>query len=296
MRTQKTCFLAAPFGASTDVLVKELQRQGFRVRDGRTLALPGTSVLEEIRAAVRAADLMCAVLPSRPSPNAYLEIGLAVGLAKPVALFAEIGAELPSDLAGLTYCRAGLQDGPELARFLSVFLKHYPKKARPISSRPRRSAAKLGEAQAARARNLLGAAHGLELEKLISDLLSEVGYVVSQPYGERKGAVDFAVWIDALQATIGNPVPVEVKANISTPIALREAETQLRKHLERVGTKLGLLVYAPHGEIPFPAASPGFPIVVRLSGARLIDLLEEGSFESEILRVRNQVAHGTSLS
>lgn len=290
--SQKDCFVAAPFGAVIDVLVQELERRGFRVRDGRTLALSGRSVLESVRTAVNDADLICAVLPARPSPNAYLEIGLAVGLSKPIALFAEIGTDLPSDLAGLTYSRAALQDSLEIGRFLDVFLKHHPKQPRRSASRPKQIVSKLSRSVAVQARDALAASRGATVEQVFRDLFSEVGYVVSEPYGERKESVDFAVWIDGLQGAVGNPIPVEVKANVSSLAALDAAEAQLRRHLEQVGTKLGILIYTSQSGREFPAVSSAWPLVLRLTGTRAIDSLATGSFESEILKMRNRVAHG----
>lgn len=290
--SQKDCFVAAPFGAVTDILVQELKQRGFKVRDGRTLGVTGRTVLESIRSAVSDADLICAVLPARFSPNAYFEIGLAVGLSKPIAVFAEAGTELPSDLAGLTYCRAALRDALEIGRFLDVFLKHHRKEPTRSASRSKRAVPKLSRSAAAKARAALAASRGYAVEALLRDLFSQVGYVVSEPYGERKESVDFAIWIDALQGAAGNPIPVEVKSNISSLVVLNEAEEQLRRYLDRVGTKLGILIYTSERGTKFPGASSAWPLVLRFSGSQTIESLAAGSFASEILKIRNQVAHG----
>ncbi|SRR6266542_729326 len=285
-----SCFLSAPFGADTRILEAALKTRGFRVVDGRTLA-PAEPLLDEIRKAIADASLVCVVAPSTLSVNTALELGMAVGIAKRLIAFAPLGTQFPSDLAGIMYCSAPLDDSKGIATFLDAFLAHGTAKTKPSrlsTSRQR----KLSRAQSRDLKAHLIASSGRQFEMVVKELFERAGYVVSETMGAEDRGADFALWIDGLQYAFGNPVVVQVKDRLTVPSAAH-TEQALRAAIETTRSRLGLLVYRTGGRsVDRIPSSPTWPLIVSLEVNELIKLLEQGGLEKELINLRNAAVHG----
>src|SRR5262245_24662424 len=56
----------------------------------------------QLRHALRSADFIIALLPGYGQPtNVLFEIGVAVGMRRPLLIFAESGADIPSNISGV---------------------------------------------------------------------------------------------------------------------------------------------------------------------------------------------------
>src|SRR5437764_12229948 len=119
-----------------------------------------------------------AVLPETGRPNVYFEIGLAVGLAKQVAVFAGRSTSLPNDVADLTYSRADLNDNTAVGKFLDVFLHHSKQRPRTGAGR-QQSSHRLTEQEYSTFSRHIAQATGRELEQIVLDVFRKAGYVVS---------------------------------------------------------------------------------------------------------------------
>jgi hypothetical protein len=288
MQRPKTCFVSSPYGADTTPLTAELEERGIEVVDGRSVSVSG-SIRQTLAEQVARADFCLAVLPNQPSPNAFIEIGLALGLAKPLALLVDRDVQLPSDLSGLTYIRAPLSNRPAIALYLDAFLAHYQS---PKASRIAKGAAnRLSKADYDATTLQISAARGQALEGAVREMFGRAGYVVAPPLSSTDKAADFAVWFDDLQASLGNPVLVEVKGGQPTAEALAKAEDKLRTALQERAGRLGLLVYRSPDSREL-SANPSWPLIIRISTLRLAEALHDGSLGREILDLRNSIAHG----
>jgi hypothetical protein len=219
----RSCFLSAPFGVDTRALEQELRDRGFSVTDGRTI-VPAAPVVSTIRKGISNADLVCVVTPSTLSANTAFEMGLAVGISKNVLVFAPLGSTLPSDVVGITYCSAALDDNRAIGKFLDAFLAHG---RTPITSdEPSVKRHRLPPAEAKRMRGELAHASGKRFEQLVKQLFEASGFIAAEAGGPGEHGADFAVWVDLLQHAFGNPVIVEVKDRLHGQ-GLVEAEDTL---------------------------------------------------------------------
>jgi len=104
--------------------------------------------------------------------------------------------------------------------------------------------------------------------------------------------VDFAIWSDALQPVMGNPLLVEVKGELRGADALRKAAQQLSTATAAAGTGWGLLLY---GDVSISderllLAVP--PNVLVLSLSTLFEEMRERPFAEIVKDLRNRRVHG----
>jgi Restriction endonuclease len=292
-QTSRSCFLSAPFGTDTRTLERELKKRGLSVTDGRTLA-PGAPLIEEIRERISETDLVCVVGSVDLPASSAFEIGIAIGMAKQVVAFAPLGTALPNDLLGITYCSAALDDRLGIATFLDAFLAHGRTKRWGKAGEV--TVPKLTKAQSRDLRRQLARVHGSAFEAAVRDLFDLAGYVASETVVTSDRGVDFAIWIDNLQHAFGNPILVEVKDHLDE-WSVGHVEEALRSAMVRTRSRLGLLVYrATSHSAKRALVSRSWPLVLRLEAGDLIQLLERGTFESELIRRRNRVVHGVEES
>lgn len=289
----RPCFLSAPFGLDTRLLEAELRKRGFSISDGRTLK-PGTPLVDEVRKKISQADLVCVVAPSTLSLNAAFELGLAVGTAKRALVFAPLGTLMPTDLAGITYSSARLDDKKAIGSFLDAFLEYG--RSRPVQGQAPSEPHRLPHSESKRLRGALGRASGLKFEQLVKELFEASGYIASEPTDTQEGGVDFAVWADHLHHSFGNPILVQVKDRVRGPLSSDTAAV-LRSALDRTRGRLGLLIYRKADpKLRQALVSTSWPLVMCLEVRELLSLLENGQLESRLIDIRNRAAHGIGNS
>ena len=246
--TLQTSFISAPLGVDTQPLRAALVERGVTPRDALD-ALVGSYLPRTLQAAIGNADFVCAVVPAGPiDANVFLEIGIGIGAGRPCLVFVAPNAELPALLQGQPYARASLDDGEALRFHLDVFLKNVARNGRSRESVRREPHVAANPALIATAISRLTAweAQGsppreIELVQLLADLFEAAGYVTSTAsasLGHDGSRADLAVWVDELQAMIGNPLVIEVSVQRPTPMKARQLQKALREHQ----TPLGLLV------------------------------------------------------
>src|SRR5262245_34470394 len=89
---------------------------------------------------------------------------------------------------------------------------------------------------------MIASAKPIELEALVADALREAGVDVLTT-SPRDQEADLAIWSDALQPFVGNPLLVEIKARLQGQRAVADAAQQLAKYVTAAGGLWGLLLY-----------------------------------------------------
>jgi hypothetical protein len=129
------------------------------------------------------------------------------------------------------------------------------------------------------------------VERLVVQALRGAGAdIVSEASNPDLGA-DIAVWSDALQPFIGNPLLIEVKSRIGTD-EIRRAADQLFTAVASSGGSWGLLLYGRGSEelSPSPRGLP--PTILTSPIEELIQQLRTRSFAEVVRDLRNQRVHG----
>ena len=290
----QTCFITAPAGGNLEVLIDALHRRNIRVVAPENHAA-GQEIGSEITDLLSRVDLVIGVMTrAQRSQWALFELGIAWGMGKRILLFAPPkSSHLPSTLRHFLTVRANISNreavqfaldqvlaAPETSQRLAITRK----KTRPLGT--------AADAYLQGSINLAETLRGAELEHLIARALSEAGVEVVTSAPGKDDGVDLAIWSDALQATVGNPLLVEIKAQLPARGLTSEVAQRLARYVSDAGGRWGLLLYGSGPEkiknLP--------PNVLALSIVALFEHLKNRSFEEVVRDLRNRRVHGSDIA
>jgi hypothetical protein len=193
-------------------------------------------------------DFVIAAVGSKAS-NVFFELGLAAAIHKPVLLLVERETSIPTFVPHTTFVISDLKDSKILRLAVKRFLTEVDERS--PRNRPRvhveldpevnRESIERIVKELRKGRDSLS---GSAIERLTADLLwtATSTTVEEQRPGTDRG-VDFALWNDALQASLGSPLLVEVKAGNISPQRFRETYNQLAQQVLRLGAAAEILLY-----------------------------------------------------
>lgn len=293
----KTCYVSAPAGADLAALWNALQSRRLRVLVPDGLAI-GTDWASEGRRLMSQVDLVIGVLTSdRWSSWVLFELGQASALGRRIMLIAvpEAGP-IPFALRHVLVLRIDLTNQEAIGFALDQVLS--------ASGRPTEDRVMRPEGLT----NLGTRADGLmvALDRSIADndehstvevvaeaiRYSGADIVAVSPSGDK--GVDVAVWCDALEPLVGNPLLVEVKTRIRDENEADRATQQLVSYLGESGTRWALLLYDDCGDLEHQVWPASYPSVLTLSLRSLVKSLRTQAFPELIRDLRNRRVHGVS--
>jgi hypothetical protein len=291
--SRKSCFVIAPYQVQVGSFLEALRTQNVEPFFISDFLKSGSFAISSLRSAFKSVDLVIALLiPGHILDNVIFEIGLAVGMSRPLLVFAERGLKLPSDLRGLRVnfvdLSALVNTIPEIQKFLEPKLKsefvasRYDSLGPPDRARPRLKGPALSDELRRLRSAIVHRPSAAQLESDLSRLLTVVGWTVAEARSSAKTrAPDLAVWIDEIQKDVGNPLAVEVKTSLS-PQELARAVEQLSHYVTSSGAKAGILLYGGP-EIPLERnVAQRFPPIFAFTLEQLADLLEQEKFPAAL--------------
>ena len=301
----KTCFISATLDTDTSKLRQSLEQHGVEWTDAASAMTVGASLNQSVYHAIQEAYFVCAVLNSGyESTFISFEMGVAVGLQKPLLIFVAPDVKLPSGFEEFVYARTDLQDSEPINFTLNLFLAHaHPKIEQPcIPEKQTSTAINLQWAWD----NIAAIKHGVNASPSSEDgalfaatvlnLFEAAGALVANSSVPDLDGADMAVWFDALQGNFGNPILVECKTGYITEDRLVQAENKLMGFLAKTQAKAGLVIYSDREGRQFIPKSKTSPYILRFSIEEFIAAVESGDFASSLLAKRSQLLHGRSLA
>jgi hypothetical protein len=227
-------------------------------------AVAGTDLISEISSAIRAADLLVALVTTN-NPNVFYEIGLAAGANVPTLIVALTPELLPAHLVSIPYVH--------LTGDVSRDLHEVVQRTKALAEPPRPKPVGLGSAHAAllaaaREPTLLEALSPMEFEALTKRLFEERGYRVLGGRSDEAWGSDFLidvgdrglVAVEVKKLSRQGRVSVETVRNVSAAVAA-------------VGASSGMVVSSSG----FTTAAQAFAQATRVALVGLPDLLESTS-------------------
>lgn len=291
----KTCFVSAPTGLKLSTLRESLLAHGIRPLIPEELTA-GTDWASEIQRQMQDADLVIGVLPGhKQAPSVIFELGQAWALGKRILLIASPKAEwLSFPLNRVLVLRVDVKNRSALDFALDQFLSA-PANREPEPPRmpfERKALGQRADGLLKRLEEWRHLGNGRTLEAIVGDALRDAGTDVVVESHEHERGADLAVWSDALQPFVGNPLLVEVKSRIQDKASVKQATEQLTGYLATSGARWALLVYGdgPASTAALWASTP--PNVIALSAAELLEALRGRSFPEVIRDLRNERVHG----
>jgi hypothetical protein len=291
-RDIKTCYIAAPAGTNLSPLSDALRSRGINVVAPASLS-SGVDLNGGVKETISTADLVIGVLTNeRRSQWVLFELGQAIALGKQALLLVprRLSSLLP-DLAGVLTIRANPSNSDAIEFALDQILASpQPKAVRPTVPSMSRPLGAEADFLLQSYQNELASGGYRVAEQLVADALRRSGLnlvVESETQGRR---VDIAVWSDALQPYVGNPLLIEVKHRLRSSSELQAAARQLALQVVASGSLWGLLLYGQGPEIEM--RSSGDPRVLVMSISELLNNMRARSFEEIIRDQRNARVHG----
>jgi hypothetical protein len=239
-------------------------------------------------------DLVIGVLTrERRSQWVLFELGQAWAKGKRVLLFAPPNsAHLPSTLRRFLTVRANLSNREAIEFALDQVLA--APEATPTSIARHKETRPLGttaESYLQGSFELMTTLRPAQLEDLVATALRETGVDVVAKAQDRAYGADLALWSDAWQQSVGNPLLVEIKTRLPSQGAAADAAQNLAKHVAASGSRWGLLLF---GEGPAQLKSLP-PTVLALPIETLFRRLQNETFDDIVRDLRNRRVHGASF-
>jgi len=294
-----TCFVS--FSPDSSRLALELidVLDGMGIEGAYHDELASHEISREVLSAIEAADFICAVTGAQPADaQVAFELGLALGLGKPVLLLTKTGSDIGYDLAGriqVVRTKSGHID--EVRRDVSRFVKHVRLKPTKDSN-DETSLNQQGQLQgelshlrgikdvALRRRSLTG---------LVAEAFEQQGAEVLREGGVGRAAeYDLLVWSDPLVSELGGPIIVECKyyagGTGSVLVNARHAFNQLASFVESSSAKVALLVYDHDRPNHLTLTEYETPQALAFSIDDFVMAIEAGHLADEIRRKRARAA------
>jgi len=294
-----SCFISAPFGANLGALTRVLDRAQIQWEWATSNLDLSDQLPGDLRKIIRGVDFVVGViLADSASDNIMFEVGLAVGMGKPVLLIVSDQRKVPSDLASIPSVQASLNDEKALELHLDLLIRSSRQGTRyPASGQPgTRSTGPLRDfGLRTSVRYDSEPENALEAE-LVTLIEQAGGRTLLHPRTEgetRQFTPDMLFWLPAADTELLNPAVVELKGRLLTAQQLVAAEEQLLLFLQQTGVRTGLLIVRGLGQ-ESRAEFRGSPLVnvFRLDFEKFRNLISEGGLASYLHQQRNRAAHG----
>lgn len=260
---------------------------------------PAENLATRIQSLIHGADAMIAVLGSGPgTENVFYEIGYASALRKPILILLRPGLTIPEFAAGARFVVADIMDSEVLGLGVKTFLRGLTKRGssrnKPTASKANKKSDKvLIQALVHRVVEQRSSISPREAERLVADLLRAAAVTeIEEQTASRDHGVDFAVWSDALQSSLGNPILIEVKAGNLDHGRLQTAYERLVSQVLGSGARFGILLYLDHSGKRFKRPNKWIPSVLVLDVEDLANELLSKSFPNALMERRNRLVHG----
>ncbi|MCI0461056.1 MAG: hypothetical protein L0Z62_29255 [Gemmataceae bacterium] len=289
----RRAFIAAPASVDTSVLREALQRRGIVPYEMDEVDAPGLGLLDLLDDCVKKADLVVTVLGQGIKDNALVELGYALASKKRVLAIVPPGEDPP--LPAVPYLRT-LPTNREAIEFGLDRILSVPPGWRPAKKEPALRTKPLGSHADALLRQLHAATPPREqdLEHVVQEALSASGITARNYSAEpttEDGWADFAIWSDDFEPWVGNPLLIEVRAQLRGPTEREAALAQLTSLLDRTHTGWALLLHGGQEFGPQVEAAP-HPRVFVLTIEQFLESLREQSLGELLRRMRNRRVHG----
>lgn len=287
------CHVVIPAGIGTRSLDKTFRELSVRTVAPDQIAPAGETIPVRLRASMRSVDFVLAVFNGE-SESVLFELGVAAGLHKATFLVLLGEFDIPFSLRSFPSVRLDSLDDDALTFHLRLFVRNLGKR----SVSPNALAHKTANRQASSFWGLTppdGLVSESQLEMEVRLGLEAAGVVASaQPRftANDGGALrpDLVAWFDGMPESLGNPIIIEVKQNLS---AAKNVLSQMSRYMRAANTRSSLII-AGTGEYGISAKIVDAGCVFILSASTLFDELAKGSLFDALVKERNLASHEAS--
>jgi len=257
---------------------------------------PGSDWSEWISRKIGDVDLVIGILTSeRRSQWVLFELGQAAALGRQVVLIAPPKlASFPLDLKRLLVIRGGPKSRSAIDFALDQILAspERPTRSPPVGTPSKRTLGSDADPIITDLQSAIELNDYHSVERLVVQALRGSGADIVTEASNRELGADLAVWSDALQPFVGNPLLIEIKSRFRGTNELLRAANQLSAAVAARGGNWGLLLYGHGSQELAPGLRGAPPTVLIFSIGELVEQLRTRSFAEVIRDLRNRRVHG----
>jgi hypothetical protein len=291
-------FISHSAAQNIEPLLSLLKSENIKSHDSFDLAA-GHDIAEGILSSISRSDAVIAVLSNDLGfANVSFEIGYATALRKPMLLLLNPAASMPGFAYNMRHIVSDITDSEVLKigikRFLEEATKRSPSRRKDnqpkTTMNPNENTIRNLANRIAQDRATIDARTA---EEIVANLLRAAAVtLVEEQSGSRDRGVDFAVWSDALQTSLGNPILIEVKAGNLDHARLQNAYERLVSQVLGSEARFGVLLYLDHSGRRFKRPANWVPSVLALDVEDFAHELLSKSFANALMEKRNSLVHG----
>jgi hypothetical protein len=298
-RSFKSCFITAPFGVNLGALTGVLDRAEIQWEWAKSNLDISDRLPGDLRRIIKGVDFVIGViLGDSVAPNIMFELGLAVGMRKPVLLIVADQTRVPFDLSSIPSLRASLDDEKALELHLDLLIRSARQGPRYSVSGPSGTSSRgplrdLSFHDSTRYESKPDSALEGELVSLIEQAGGRT-LLHPQHQGEAQHFTpDMLFWLPTADVELLNPAVVEVRGHLQSPKQLFDVEEQLLHFLQQTGVRTALLIVRGLGdEARREHRGSQLSNVFRLDFEKFRSLIRNHGLASYLHQERNRAAHG----
>lgn len=283
------CFISAAAGTNISAVVRVLKKHEIEVVDSVPPA--GAEPLSSISKLFGQADFVLGVIgDERGSASTLFEIGLAIGIGKPVGTVVAPSISIPTTLRGFFSVFAEPSDEEALEFNIPIFLKTIrsssPKNV--IKSQmPSHATARIGPRDSSQSTST-SQEHSLVEQEIAEALRGFAGASIVER-SPKPGQADFVAWIPSLQSDFGNPVVFEAKSTIAA-VDTDVLRNQMARFFSIPGLKTVIVAHPDEDHARMQFTGDGYLFVFGLSELKRV--LANDELNEMLVALRNKAAHG----
>lgn len=283
MNVMKKCFIIAPFDVNLkDIKFHLLSKYNVKSYDTSDIDI-FTNAINELKNKIVESDFVLAILFGDGLSNIYFELGLTIGIDKPIFLITDKYSKIPDLLSDLTYVYADNLDIEKIDFVLSVFIKKSIKE-----KKKERIFRKLPE-NIEIPGYLIKAIKGYEFELKVKKIL-ELDSTLTVVKQRETDPFDLVIWSDTFVNYFSNPIMVEIKRNPRKHTLIKTSE-RMQKYLIKMNLNLGIIIYKGK-KLDFEEKSI-LPFIFVFHINEIENQLDEKKpFSRLIVEKRNKIMHG----
>jgi len=294
-----SCLISAPFSADLGVLPRVLDRAGIHWEWAKSELAYSERLPGDLRKMIRRVDCVIGVLfGGITDANTLFEVGVAVGIGKPVLLIIAQDKPVSQNVDALPHVQVSLTDENVIALHLDLLMRSTTRGFRYAVSGQARSTASVSKSRIRKDTHVTGDRQATSaFEKEIADLIEKAGgQVLFHPrleYRPQKFVPDLLTWLPTSDAELLNPAVVEFKNSPLEQTSIGKAEEQLFTYLQDTGVRTGLIVGSSvEPKAPIEPRGSSYLNVFFLDTDNFLALLQTGKLGRYLRDERNRAAHG----
>jgi hypothetical protein len=290
----KTCYISAPLGEEITSITHALDHLNVKW-DWANSRSPSQSLPGDLRSIISRVDFVLGVLKGADSDrNTLFEIGMAIGLGRPVFLVVPPTALTSENLPAVTILRADLNEQSAIQLHLELFLMRSDQVRKLLQPEARNLKARRSPKFSGSADVKIKLSAGSTLENEVARIIMTSGGIVRQPphrTADTKYTPDLLFWQNTDETGLLNPAVVEVKSSLVDRAAVDALSNNLASYLRESGLSVALII--TRSTHPLTVAGTIHLNIFMLGLDEFKAHLLNGTLGPALIQTRNRAAHGS---